>query len=257
MGDNYIHRPVTVADQTAVVVDGTSGIGEAIALGFAEEGADVVATSRTAEQVVDTADKVRARGAETIEVTADVTDREALEALRDETVDAFGDVDILVNCAGTASRNSIPEMTDTDWNQVLDVNLTGTYRACQLFEPMMEEGSIVNVSSLVAELSRSNLSAYAASKAGVEAFTRCAAKEFGPDVRVNALALGFVITPINEDQYAEGIDLRRRIDERAPMGRVGDREEMVGVVLYLASDASGYTTGEVVRVDGGFCNSAL
>ena len=257
MENGYHHISMSVQNQTVVVLGGTSGIGEAIALGFAEEGANVVATSRTSERVADTASELRSRGAETIEVTADVTDRESIERLREETIDAFDGVDTVVNSAGTASRNSISEMTDRDWEHVLDVNLTGVYRSCQLFANAMNEGSIVNISSLAAGLARSNLSAYVASKAGLEGFTRCAAKEFAPDIRVNAVAPGFVVTPINEDQYAQGTELRTRIDERTPLGRVASREEMVGVVLYLASDAASYTTGEVIRVDGGYCDSAL
>jgi len=237
-------------------VGGTSGIREAIALGFAAEGADVVATSRTPERVADTAAKLRSRGADTIEVTSDVTDRDSIERLRDETVDACG-VDVLVNSAGTVSRNTIDEMTDGDWERVIDVNLTGVYRTCQLFAKVMDEGSIVNISSIAANLGRTNLSAYAASKAGLEGFTRSAAREFAPEIRVNAVAPGFVITPINEDQYAEGTEVRSRIDERTPLGRVADREEMVGLVTYLASDAASYTTGEVITVDGGFADSAL
>lgn len=253
----YEHTPVTVDGKAAVVIGGTSGIGEAIALGFAEEGADVVATSRSEERVTDTAEKLSDRGATTAEVPCDVTDRDSLERLRDETLAALGDIDILVTSQGVIARDLILDLPEADWNQVLDVQLTGVYRACQVFAPPMHTGSIVVVTSMAPTLSMSNLAPYMAAKGGANAFTRAAAKEFAPDIRVNALAPGFVITPLNRDTYAKGTEKRRQIDERTPLGRVADREEMVGAAVYLASDASSFTTGAVFQVDGGFARSAF
>lgn len=251
------HTPVTVEGKIAVVIGGTSGIGEAIALGFAADGADVVASSRTRARVHETAEQLRTCGAETLEVTCDVTDRESLEHLRDATTDEFGTVDVLVTSASAVSRESFREMPESEWERVLDVQLTGVYRACQVFANRMNTGSIVNVSSGAAQVAMANLSAYSSAKGGVNALTRTAAKELAPDIRVNALSPGFVITPQNEDTYAPGTEKRRRVDRRTPMGRVADREEMVGAVIYLASDAASYTTGEILTVDGGFATSAL
>ena len=256
----YDHTPVTVADETVVVIGGTSGIGEAIALGFAADGADVVATSRTADAVEETAADLRELGADTVEVTSDVTDRESLRALRDATVDALGGVDALVTSQGAIARARVDEVSDAEWDRVTDVALDGTYRAIQAFaDPLAagDGGSVVTISSLTARLAMADLAPYAAAKGGVEALTRAAAKELAPAVRVNAVAPGFVVTPQNEDTYAEGTEKRTRIDERTPMGRVAEREEVVGAALYLASDAASFTTGEVLTVDGGFADSAL
>jgi len=248
---------VTVAGKTAVVVGGTSGIGEAIALGFAEDGADVVATSRSPERVAATVGKLRERGAATIERTCDVTDRETIERLRDDVRAEVGEIDILVTSAGAVSRERLLDLPESEWQRVLDVQLDGVYRAVQTFARGMDAGSVVAVSSGAAQLSMSNLSAYSAAKGGTDAFVRAAAKELAPDVRVNALAPGFVITPQNAETYAEGTEKRDRIDRRTPLGRVADREEMVGAAVYLASDAASFTTGEVLTVDGGFSRSAL
>jgi NAD(P)-dependent dehydrogenase (short-subunit alcohol dehydrogenase family) len=254
----YEHTPVTVSDKRAVVVGGTSGIGQAIALGFATEGADVIATSRSEDAVEETADAIEDRGANTARVTCDVTDADSLERLRETAVDEFGGIDIVVASQGAISRERILDIGDDDWDFVTDVLLNGVRRVTQATAPAMDAGgSIVNVSSLSARLAMANLPAYAASKGGVEAFTRASAKELAPGIRVNAIAPGFVITPQNADTYAEGTTKRQRIDERTPMGRVAEREEIVGAAVYLASDAASFVTGEVLTVDGGFAPSAL
>ncbi|GAA0301801.1 SDR family NAD(P)-dependent oxidoreductase [Halarchaeum salinum] len=254
----YEHTPVSVADKRAVVVGGTSGIGQAIALGFASEGADVIATSRSEEKVAETSDALEALGAETARVTCDVTDPGSLEVVRETAVETFGGLDIVVASQGAISRETVLGIDDADWDFVTDVALDGVRRVTQAFAPVIDEGgSIINISSLAARLSMANLPAYAAAKGGVESFTRAAAKELGPDVRVNAIAPGFVITPQNAETYAEGTEKREQIDERAILSRVADREEIVGAAVYLASDASSYVTGEVITVDGGFSDSAF
>jgi NAD(P)-dependent dehydrogenase (short-subunit alcohol dehydrogenase family) len=138
------------------------------------------------------------------------------------------------------------------------VALDGVRKVTQAMAPAMNEGgSIINISSMAARLAMANLPAYSAAKGGVEAFTRASAKELAPEIRVNAIAPGFVITPQNAETYAEGTDKRAEIAERTPLGRVGDREEIVGAAVYLASDAASYVTGEVLTVDGGFGDSAF
>ncbi|WP_254764534.1 SDR family NAD(P)-dependent oxidoreductase [Natrinema marinum] len=255
---DYEHSPVTVSDKRAVVVGGTSGIGQAIALGFAEEGADVIATSRDETKVDETAAAIEERGVETARVTCDVTDPESLERVRETAVDEFGGIDIVVASQGAISRATVQDIADEEWDFVTDVALDGVRRVTQTFAPAMDEGgSIVNISSLSARLSMANLPAYTAAKGGVEAFTRASAKELAPDVRVNAIAPGFVITPQNAETYAEGTEKRTRIDDRTPLGRVAEREEIVGAAIYLGSDAASFVTGEIVTVDGGFADSAF
>ncbi|SDK54423.1 SDR family NAD(P)-dependent oxidoreductase [Natronorubrum texcoconense] len=256
--DGCTHTPVTVADKRAVVVGGTSGLGQAIAVGFAADGADVIATSRDEQKVEETADLLEDRGATTARVTCDVTDRESLERVREVAEETLGGIDIVVASQGAISRETVLGIEDDDWEFVTSVALDGVRRVTQAFAPAMEDdGSIINISSLAARLSMANLPAYSAVKGGVEAFTRAAAKELAPEIRVNAIAPGFFITPQNADTYAEGTEKRERIDERTPLGRVGEREELIGAAIYLSSDASSFVTGEVLTVDGGFADSAF
>ncbi|QCC49387.1 SDR family NAD(P)-dependent oxidoreductase [Halobellus limi] len=257
MAADYEHRPVTVNGKTAVVVGGTSGIGEAIALGFATEGADVVATSRSADKTAATTEAIRELGAKTIEQTCDVTDRGSITALRDAVLDEFGHVDVLVNSQGVISRQAVLDIDEESWDHVHDILLDGVYRSVQTFARKMDTGSIINISSLASHLAIPNAPAYTSAKAGVNGFTRAASKELAPDIRVNAIEPGFVITALNENQYREGTEKRAMIDERAPMDRVAEREELVGAAVYLASDAASYTTGEVIAVDGGFSDSVF
>lgn len=256
--DDYEHTPVSVAGKRAVVVGGTSGIGQAIAMGFAAGGADVIATSRSEGPVAETADAIEAHGVETARVTCDVTDGDSLDRVAETAEDTLGGLDIAVASQGAISRESVLGISDDEWDAVTDVQLDGVRRVTQAMAPAMHgDGAIVNISSLSARLAMANLPAYSSAKGGVEAFTRASAKELAPEIRVNAIAPGFVITPQNADTYAEGTEKRQRIDERTPLGRVAEREEIVGAAVYLASDAASFVTGEVLTVDGGFAPSAL
>lgn len=255
--EEYTHMPVSVADKRIVVVGGTSGLGKAMAVGYAADGANVIASSRGESAVEETADLLEEHGAETARITCDVTNRDSLEALRQTAEAELGGIDAVVASQGAISREPLLEIGDEDWEFVMSVALDGVRRVTQTFAPAMEEGSIINISSLTARLAMADLSAYTAAKGGVEALTRASAKELAPDIRVNAIAPGFFITPQNEETYAEGTEKRRKLDERTPLGRVGDREELIGAAIYLASDASSFVTGEVLTVDGGFADSAL
>jgi len=217
----------------------------------------VVATSRSSERVEATAEKLRARGATTVERTCDVTAPDSVAALRDATVEALGGVDVLVTSAGAVSRDRLVDTTEADWDRVIDVRLDGIYRAIREFAPAIGEGSIVVITSITAELGLSRLPAYTAAKGGADALVRAATNELAPDIRVNALEPGFFITELNRETYAEGTERRRRIDRRAAMGRVGQTAELVGAAVYLGSDAASYTTGTALRVDGGFSDSAF
>lgn len=254
----YQHTPVSVSDKRAVVIGGTSGIGEAIALGFATEGADVLATSRNEDKVEATAMELKERGANTARVTCDVTDRASLDEVCETARETFGGIDVVVASQGAISRETVLGIGDDDWDFVTDVALDGVRKVTQAMVPAMDEGgSIINISSMAARLSMANLPAYSAAKGGVEAFTRVSAKELAPEIRTNAIAPGFVITSQNAETYAEGTEKRAEIDDRTPLGRVAEREEIVGAAIYLASDASSYVTGEVITVDGGFGDSAF
>ena len=248
---------VTVADKRAVVIGGTSGIGRAIALAYAEDGADVIATSRDREKTDAVTTELRERGADTTAITTDVRDPDSVEALRDAAVDRFGGVDVLVNSAGTVTRATVTEMTDDEWERDIDVCLTGVFRAIRLFARRMDAGSVVNISSMSAWQARERRAAYCSAKSGVNGLTRAAAADLGPEIRVNAIAPGFIQTPITEGAFDEGTELRSRIDERTPMERIGQPEEIAGAAIYLGSDAASFTTGEVLTVDGGYHDGAV
>lgn len=251
------NQPIDVEGMAAVVIGGTRGIGNAIAEDLARGGADVIATSRSADAVEVVAADLRDIGAETAEVTCDVTERESMERLRDVAIDTFGDVDIVVNSAGSVAQFPITEMTEDKWYRDVEVNLTGVFRACQIFGRTMDGGSIVNISSASADQARVARVAYCAAKAGVTGLTRAAAADLAPDVRVNAIAPGFVKTEMAGPKLEDGSDFRAHVDDRTPMGRVATPDEISGIALYLASDAASFTTGEVITIDGGYDKSSV
>jgi len=246
--------------KVAVVTGGTSGIGRALSLGLAEAGADVVATARRQPQVEETATAIEALGRKTIRATSDVCDRASLEQLLAATVEAFGKVDILINCAGIIKRTATLNVSDEEWGKIMDTNLNGTLRACQVFGRHMIErryGRIINIASLNSYVALTEVAAYAASKAAVLSLTRSLAVEWSSKgVNVNAIAPGVFRTDIN----AKLLDSTPRGQEllmRTPMARFGKTEELVGAALYLASDAASFVTGQSLIVDGGFLASGV
>ncbi|QLC34788.1 SDR family oxidoreductase (plasmid) [Halarchaeum sp. CBA1220] len=247
---------VSVEGKTAVVIGGTRGIGRAIALGFAEDGADVVATSRSEDAVADVAEELRERGASTTEVTCDVTSDADIDALVEATVADVGDVDVLVNSAGVNATTPVTEMTNEEWERDIAVDLTGVFKACRAFAREMDEGSIINISSMSADQAREARPSYCAAKSGVNGLTRAVAADLAPDIRVNAIAPGFVKTEMAGPKLDDGSEFRETVDERTPMERVATPDEMVGTAIYLASDGASFTTGEVITVDGGYDPSA-
>ena len=194
---------LSLEGKVAVVTGGTSGIGRALSLGLADAGADVVATARRQQQVDETANEIEAHGRKTLRLASDVCDRASLERLLAAVLDRFGKVDILVNCAGKIKRTPTLTVPEEEWADILNTNLTGTLRACQIFgKPMLERGygRIVNISSLNAFAALTEVAAYAASKAGVGSLTRSLAVEWSKKgVTVNAIAPGVFLTALNEN----------------------------------------------------------
>jgi NAD(P)-dependent dehydrogenase (short-subunit alcohol dehydrogenase family) len=248
-----------LSGRTAVVVGGTSGIGRTLALGLADAGADVVATGRRLPLVKEVSAEVQRRGRRTLAVASDVADVASLDRLRDECLRAFGRVDILLTVAGTTKKTSSLDMDEADWQRVIDTNLTGTLRACQVFGRHMIErqyGRIVTIGSLSSFVGLYQVAAYVASKAGVAGLTRALAIEWAPyNVTVNAIIPGVFRTDLN----ASLLDSPRGQEflMRTPMKRFGRQEELVGAAVFLASEASTFVTGHMLAVDGGFLASGV
>jgi NAD(P)-dependent dehydrogenase (short-subunit alcohol dehydrogenase family) len=249
-----------LSGRTAVVIGGTSGIGRVLALGLAAAGADVLASSRRTEQVESTAREIESLARKTLRITCDVADRGSLENLLAKTLESFGKVDILLNSAGKIKRAPTIDFPEESWRDILDTNLTGTLRGCQVFGKHMLErgyGRIINIASLNTFVSLTEVAAYAASKAAVGALTRSLAVEWSKrGVMVNAIAPGVFRTPLNSE-LLDNTDRGRELLARTPMGRFGRAEELVGAAVYLASDAASFTTGQILVVDGGFLASGV
>lgn len=249
-----------LSGKVAVVIGGTSGIGRAIAHGLAEAGADVIPTSRRTEQVDAVAKEIEERGRKTIRAASDVSDRASLQNLLDLSLKAFGKVDILVNSAGRTKRAPTIDFPEEDWNQIIETNLTGTLRACQIFGRHMlerEYGRIINIASLASFVSLYEVAAYSASKAAVASLTKSLAVEWAPrGVCVNAIAPGVFPTPLNQ-QLLNETQRGREFILRTPMKRFGKVEELAGAAVFLASDAASFVTGEVLVVDGGLLASGV
>ena len=246
--------------RTAVVIGATSGIGRAIALGLADAGADVVPTGRRAKLAREAAHAVEARGRRSLAITADVSDTDSIQALADAAIEKFGKVDILVNAAGRTVRRPTLEVSDAEWEEIMDTNLTGMLRACRACGRHMIErryGRIINIGSLTSVVALHEVAAYGASKAGVTALTKSLAVEWAPHgVCVNAILPGVFRTALNEG-LLDGTDRGRELLMRTPMRRFGVPEEVAGAAVFLASEAASFVTGHLLAVDGGFLASGV
>jgi NAD(P)-dependent dehydrogenase (short-subunit alcohol dehydrogenase family) len=251
--------PFDLSGRVAVVVGGTTGIGRALALGLADAGADVVATGRRQTAVDEAAAAIEARGRRTLRQTSDVGSLASLRQLRDACRAAFGRVDIVVAAAGITKRVATLEMSEADWAQILDTNVTGMFRTYQVFAPDMiarRAGRLIGVASLASFVGLQEVAAYTASKAAVAGLTRALSVEWARyGVTVNAIAPGVFETDLNREilKGARGQEFLMR----TPMGRFGRTEELAGAAVYLASDAASFVTGQLIAVDGGFLGSGV
>ncbi len=249
------YKRLSLEGKKALIFGGTSGLGKSIALGFAEAGADVVPVSRRAEEVAKAAAEVRALGRRSLELTADVTQRADIQRVIEGMLKELGRIDILVNSAGTTKRAPSLDFTDEDWNRIMNVNLTGTWYACQMVGRVMRDqayGRIINIASIGAFLSLHEATPYCTSKGAVAMLTRCLGNEWVKyNITVNALAPGVFETPLNRSLIHEPAR-KASILSHTPMKRFGTLEEIKGVAIFLASDSASFVTAEIVGVDGGF-----
>ncbi len=252
--------PGLLQDHVAVVTGGGSGIGEAIAVGYAREGASVAVLDVNGDAAANTAATIASQGGKAIALALDVSQREACFAAAREVVHEFGAVSILVNNAGINRRNPIAADADVflkDWQDIMAVNLNGVLNVTQAFLPALRDskGRIVNIGSIQSfvHVRTPNSAAYTTSKHGVLGFTKALAAELGKDgVRVNAIGPGLIETPLNANVRASRPELVQVFLDHTPLGRAGKPEDIVGPAVFLASDMSSYVTGAIVMADGGY-----
>jgi len=241
-----------LAGKVALVTGAAQGIGKAVALLLARNGADIVVSDINLEKAEETVQEVQTLGRKALAVKVDVAKLDDVEKMVEAILAQFGRVDILVNNAGIARDKLILRMTEEDWDAVLNINLKGTFNCTKAVVRHMSKqksGKIVNIASVVGEMGNAGQGNYAASKAGVIGFTKTIAREFAQrGINVNAIAPGYIETPMT-DALPEKVkeELKRMI----PMDRLGKPEDVAETVLFLVSDSSNYITGQVLNVNGG------
>jgi len=241
-----------LSDKVAIVTGASRGIGRAIALALASQGAKVVASARNAEALAQLAEEIKAQGGDALAVVGDVALEDDANNLVKQAVEAYGQVDVFVNNAGITRDGLLLRMKNDDWDAVLDTNLKGAFLCTRAVAKVMSKqrsGRIINISSVVGEMGNAGQANYCASKAGLLGLTKSVARELARrNVTVNAITPGFITTEMTEDMTEKA---QEAMTEQIPLGRPGSAEDVANAVIFLASDQSAYITGQVLGVNGG------
>ena len=249
----------SLGGKVAIVTGAGRGIGKAISLALAEAGADIVAVARTKEEIEETCREVKAMGRQSLAIPTDVTKADQVDRMVEETISHFKKIDILVNNAGTILHKDIvsldgTRLTEEEWHEVMDTNLTGDFLCCRAVGPHMfkqKKGKVINISSTFAQKSKPEIISYNASKAAIYMFTRCLALEWAPfKINVNAIGPGEFYTKMSA-RYHEDPELKAKMMVHLPLGRVGDVREVGLLAVYLASPASDFISGQTIFIEGG------
>jgi 3-oxoacyl-[acyl-carrier protein] reductase len=239
-------------DKVALVTGAAQGIGKAIAVAFAREGANLIVSDINLELATKTADEIAALGVKAIAIKSNVADLADVEAGVKKALETFSQIDILVNNAGITKDALFIRMKKEDWDAVLSINLGGVFNLCKALSPLMmkqRSGKIINIASIVGEMGNAGQANYSASKAGVIGLTKTLARELAPrGITVNAIAPGFIQTAMTDKIPAE---VKNKMLEQIPLGKMGQPEDIAAASLFLASGAADYITGQVINVNGG------
>jgi NAD(P)-dependent dehydrogenase (short-subunit alcohol dehydrogenase family) len=243
-----------LSGKVAIVTGGGRGIGKAIALGLAGAGAKVVVCSRTSKEIEEAADEISRLGGEALPLTVDLTANDQLENLVNTTVKEFGRIDILVNNAARSFLRSLMDLREDGWDKVFNTNVRAVWLLSRLAaKKMMEQknGRIINITTVGAEKAELGMAAYGCSKAALKMLTRCMAREWAQyGINVNAVGPGLTRTDFSKPIWSNP-EVAKHVAMAIPKGRLAEPEEIIGAVLFLASDAAGFITGQSIYVDGG------
>ncbi len=244
-------------DKVAIITGASKGIGKAIAVRYAEEGAAVVVASRSEDLLASIAQQIRDSGSRALALPLDVRRPESVEAVVQKTVSEFGRLDIMVNNAGISMAHPSEDLKPEDWQGALETDLSGVFYGCQSAAKQMiaqgTGGGIINITSVYGLVAAPMRAAYCASKAGANMLTKLLASEWaGKNIRVNAIAPGYIRTELVQGVIDKGMLPLGAIEKRTPQGRIGEVSDLLGVAVLLASDESAFMTGSIVTVDGGW-----